>query len=133
MTVETMNMENNDRNKQLETLMNDLANSVLELSDEELFLELGETGEDRHKEAGSTRNVLQGACNIYEQVNWRLSNSGHTVDPKAWSLGNGSYHNHCRICGLRVIFTPSSGEIRGDAWIRRCSDAQREKWHQAAG
>ena len=126
-------MEDKDREKQLETLMNDLADSVLELSDEELFLELGEAGEDRQKEAGSTRAVLQDACNIYEEVNWRLSNFAHTVDPKAWSLTNGSYHNRCRICGSQVIFTPSTGEIRGDAWIRRCSDAQREKWHQAVG
>jgi hypothetical protein len=131
--VEDINMADRSYDKQPERLMNDLADSVPELSDEELFLELGETGDDRQKEAGSTRAVLKDACDIYEQVNWRLSNSGHTVDPRAWSLEKWAYHNHCRICGLQVNFTASTGEIWGNALIRGCSDAQREKWHQAVG
>lgn len=119
--------------KQLEGLMNDLADSVLELSDEELFREVGEVSVDRQKETGSTRALLQDACNIYERVNWQLSNFGHTVDPKAWRREQLAYQNNCRLCGLQVNFNPSTGEISGGTSIRRCSEPQREKRHQAVG
>jgi len=126
-------MADKSYDKQLEGLMNDLADSVLELSGEELFREVGEAGADRQKEAGSTRALLHDTCIIYERVNGQLSNFGHTVDPKAWRREKWAYHNNCRLCGLQVNFTPSTGEISGEALIRRCSEAQREKRHQAVG
>lgn len=51
--------DKNDYDEQLANIMNSLADSVLELSDEELLAEVRKEGVDPHVEAGRTREFLR--------------------------------------------------------------------------
>ena len=115
--------ENHD--EQLERIMNRAADSLLELSDEEILAEIRETGADPQEDAANTRAVLRQASKTLETVNKRLWNLGHTVNPKNWQQGERGYHNKCRHCGLSVNFTMAGNEMWGDALIGPCAESDR--------
>jgi hypothetical protein len=113
--------ENHD--EQLERIMNQLADSLLELSDEEILTEIRESGADPQQEAERTHAVLREASRALEAVNKRLWSLGHTVNPKYWQQGERGYHNNCRHCGLSVNFTMAGHEMWGDALIGPCPES----------
>jgi hypothetical protein len=65
--------------EQLERIMEQLAESVLELSDEALLAEITESGSDPQQEAELTRSLLRHAARPQE-VGQRLSNVSETTD-----------------------------------------------------
>jgi hypothetical protein len=86
-------------------IMNHLADSVLELSDEEILAEVRESGADPQEQAERTGFVLRQAADIWQSENERLSNLGHSINPNYWHCVEGIYHNHCLNCGSLVSFT----------------------------
>src|SRR5438045_8532563 len=90
--AEAGNMENKrDHDRQLEKLMNDLADSVRELADEEVLSEAREVGADPQQQAETTRAVLQQASKTVEDANRSSSNLPHTAEPKLARPTGGSY------------------------------------------
>jgi hypothetical protein len=65
--------------EKLERIMEQLAESVLELSDEALLAEITESGSDPQQEAELTRSLLRDAARPQE-VGQRLSNVSETTD-----------------------------------------------------
>lgn len=65
--------------EKLERIMEQLAESVLELSDEALLAEITEAGSDPQQEAELTRSVLRHAARPQE-VGQRSSNVSETTD-----------------------------------------------------
>ena len=65
--------------EKLERIMEQLAESVLELSDEALVAEITESGSDPQQEAELTRSLLRHAARPQE-VGKRLSNLSETTD-----------------------------------------------------
>jgi hypothetical protein len=116
--------DNKNHDEQLKNIMNRLADSVLELSDEEILAETRESGADPQEEAERTRTVLRQASKALEAVNKRLWSLGHAVNPKYWQHGERGYHNNCRDCGLSVSFV-AAGEIWGDALRGPCRENDR--------
>lgn len=112
-------------NEQLERIMNQLADSLLELSDEEILAEMRESGADPQQEAHATYAVVRHTSKALEAVNKRLWNLGHTVNPKHWQQGERGYHNNCRHCGLSVGFALRSDEMWGDALVAPCSESDK--------
>src|SRR2546426_5741815 len=104
-----------NHDEQLERIMNQLADSVLELSDEAILAEISETGADPHEEAERTRFALRQASMALEAVNKRLRELGHSVNPKDWRHGERGYNNSCQNCGLSVSFTTATNEMWGNA------------------
>jgi hypothetical protein len=100
--------------------MNQLADSVLGLSDEDIVAEVTAAGLDPEQEAKRVRNVLQKPLQALEKVNMCLSNLGHAINPSNWQCGPLEYHNACLHCGLSVSFTIATAEIRGSAVQRAC-------------
>jgi hypothetical protein len=74
--------------EQLERIMEQLAESVLELSDEALLAEITESGSDPQQEAELTRSLLQHAARPQE-VGQRLSNVSETTDSHYCRTGKG--------------------------------------------
>jgi len=109
--------------ERLERLMNQLAESVLGLSDEAILAETSEAGDDPQQEVERTRLVLRQASNLLDNVNIRMSNLGHTINSNDWRLGHGAYHNHCRTCGSSVSFSTATGEMRGEALDAPCLES----------
>ena len=107
-------------NERVERIMNQLSESVLGLSDEEIVAEVSEAGHDPEQEAKRVRDVLQAPLQVLENVNLCLSNLGHTINPSNWQCGPLAYHNTCLHCGLSVSFTITTAEIRGSAVERAC-------------
>ena len=107
----------------LERLMNQLADSVLGLSDEAIHAETKEVGAEPEQEAERTRLVLRHASQTLDKVNERLSSLGHTINSKDWYRGRSGYHNSCVDCGSFVSFTTATGEVRGDALDRLCPES----------
>ena len=62
--------------EKLERIMDQLADSVLELSDEALLAEITESGADPHQEAERTRLVLRQASKILDNAS-----ATKTTDP----------------------------------------------------
>ena len=122
-----------NHDERLETLMNQLAESVLRLSDEEIFAEVRESGVDPQREAGRTRSVLREASKAFDSVNKRLSNLGHSINSRGWRSGQGSYHNNCLNCGSSVSFTTTTGEMRGEALDGSCSESEYRSRKAASG
>jgi hypothetical protein len=114
--------DNKNHDEQLKRIMNRLADSVLELSDEEILAETRGSGADPQEEAERTRALLRQALNALEAVNKRLWSLGHSVDPKYWQHGERGYHNNCRDCGLSVNFAVA-GQIWGDALRGPCPES----------
>lgn len=59
---------------ELERIMNQLADSILELSDQAILAEIRATGADPEQEAERTRLVLRQASKAFDDVNNRVSN-----------------------------------------------------------
>jgi hypothetical protein len=112
-----------NHDERLERLMNQLAESVLGLSGEAILSETSETGADAEQEAERTRLVLRQASKALDNVNNRVSNLRHTINPNDWRLGHGAYHNHCRTCGSSVSFSTATGEMRGEALDAPCLES----------
>ena len=74
--------------EKLERIMEQLAESVLELSDEALLAEITESGGDPQQEAERTRSLLRHAARPQE-VDQRLSNVGDTTDSHCCRTGKG--------------------------------------------
>ncbi len=111
--------DNKSYDEQLKRIMNHLADSVLELSDEEILAETLGNGAEPKEEAERTRAVLRRPSKALEAVNKSLRNLGHTVNPKSWKHRQRNYQNNCRDCGLSVNFTVA-GLIWGDALRGPC-------------
>ena len=109
-----------NHNLQLKKFLDQLADSVLLLSDQDLMAEIHEAGEDPQAEAERTRAVLLRALTLFEVVNNRLSALGHTVDPKHWRRGEKIYYNNCLTCGRLVSFTTTDNGLREHALEERC-------------
>jgi hypothetical protein len=106
--------------ERLERVMNQLCDSVLGLSDEDIVAEVTAAGLDPEQEAKRVRNVLQTPLQALEKVNLCLSNLGHAINPSNWQCGPLEYHNTCLHCGLPVSLTIATAEIRGSAVQRAC-------------
>src|SRR5215469_7116111 len=104
----------------LEWVMNQLSDSVLGLSDDDIAAEVSEAGHDPQQEARRVRNVLQKSLQVLENVNLCLANLGHAINSSNWQCGPLAYHNTCLHCGLSVSFTIATGEIRGSAVQSTC-------------
>lgn len=126
--------DNISQDEQLKRIMNCLADSVLELSDEEILAETRGSGADPQEEAERTHSVLRQASKALEAANKRLWGLGHTVNPKYWQHGERGYHNNCRDCGLSVNFTVA-GEVWGDALRGPCpqGDWYKVREHESSG
>jgi hypothetical protein len=109
-----------NHDEHLERMMNQLGDSVLTLSDEDIRAEVSVAGADPDEEAERTRTVLREALQKLENVNRRLSDLGHTVNSNGWYRGRSGYHNTCLTCGSFVSFTPTTGEMRGEAFDGLC-------------
>jgi hypothetical protein len=105
---------------ELERIMNQLADSVLELSDEAILAEISATGADPQEKAERTHFILRQSSKALEAVNKRLWNLGHSLNPKGWWHEERGYSNSCRDCGLSVSFTTATNEIWGNALIGAC-------------
>jgi hypothetical protein len=112
--------DNTNHDWHLETIMNQLGDSVLALSDDGIRAEVSEGGADPDEEAERTRTVLHESLQKLENVNRRLSNLGHTVYSNGWHRGRSGYHNACVTCGSFVSLIPATGEMRGEALDGRC-------------
>jgi hypothetical protein len=106
--------------ERLERVMNQLSESILGLSDDDIFAEASAAGHDPQQEATRVRNVLQKSLQVLENVNLCLSNLGHAINPSNWQCEPLAYHNTCLQCGLSVSFTIATAEIRGSAVQRAC-------------
>ena len=107
----------------LEKIMNQLADSVLALSDEAIRTEASELGAEPEQEAKRTRLVLRRASKTLDKVNERLSNLGHTINSNGWWRGHWGYHNTCVTCGSFVSFSTATGEMRGEALDGHCPES----------
>lgn len=107
-------------NERIETVMNQLSQSVLGLSDDDIVAEVSAAGHDPQQEARQVWKVLQKPLQALENVNLCLSNLGHSIDSSSWQCGPLAYHNTCVHCGLSVSFTIATAEIRGSAAQRAC-------------
>jgi hypothetical protein len=68
--------------EKLEWIVEQLADSVLELSDEVILAEIRESGADPQEEAERTRRALQQAARPSKVEGKRLSKPGDTINPK---------------------------------------------------
>jgi hypothetical protein len=75
--------------EKLERIMEQLAESVLELSDEALLAEITESGADPEQEAERTRLVLRQAARPQEVEDQRSSNLGDTTNSNYCRTGKG--------------------------------------------
>ena len=101
-------------------IMNRLADSVFELSDEEILAEVRESGVDPQEDADRTSSVLRQAADTWESENERLSQLGHTINQKYWRCVDEIYHNYCLCCGSPVSFQTATGEMQGKALDGPC-------------
>jgi hypothetical protein len=114
----------------LERAMNQLADSVLGLSEEAFLAETSETTADPEHEAEQTRLVLRQASKTLDDVNKRMSDLGHSTDASEWLRGHWGYHNTCETCGSFVSFTLATGEMRGAALDGVCPDSDQYSIHR---
>jgi hypothetical protein len=111
--------------ERLERLMNQLAESVLGISDEAILAETSAAGADPKREAERTRLVLRQASKALDNANKRLSNLGHTINSNDWRLGQSDYRNNCLNCGSLVTFATATGEAHGEALDGPCPESSR--------
>jgi len=116
-----------DYGNHLEKLMNQLADSVLGLSDEVICAETSDIGADPEQEAERTRLVLRQASKTLDNANERVSNLGHTINSNGWVRGKWGYRNRCIDCGSFVSFTTATGEVQGDALDRLCPESNQNE------
>ena len=108
--------------EKLERIMEQLADSVLELSDEAILAEVSEAGADLAEEAERAHSVLRNASRAWENVNQQLSYLGHTITPTSWQRKHGVYHNRCLKCDSAVSFRTATGEAQGMALEAPCRE-----------
>jgi hypothetical protein len=113
--------------ERLERLMNQLAESVFGLSDEDMLAETSEARADQEQEAERTRLVLRQASKAFDDVNNRVSNLGHAINSNGWVRGKWGYRNRCIDCGSFVSFTTATGEVQGDALDRLCPQSNQNE------
>jgi hypothetical protein len=126
------NMRNREHHsEEQENILDRLADSVLELSDEEIVSEVREAGADPEEYAEHTRTVLLGAVQKFDEVSTRLRKVserlrvlGHTLHLKDWQTREWGYENECRYCSLSVSVALDSGRIWGEASVRPCALGQ---------
>jgi hypothetical protein len=106
--------------ERIERVMNQLADSVLGLSNEDILAEVTAADCDPEQEAKRVRSVLEKPLQTLEKVNLCLSNLGHAINPSNWYCGPLAYYNTCLHCGLSVSVTIASAEIGGSAVQRTC-------------
>jgi hypothetical protein len=114
-----------NHDERLERIMNRLAESVLELSNEAILGEIGEAVPDAHEEAERVRCMLRGKLQTLDTVHKRLSNLGHTINPKLWWSDEHAYYNNCLDCGSLVSFTIASNEMNSSAFDEPCAESGR--------
>jgi hypothetical protein len=112
----------NSHNERVERIANQLADSVFGLSDNEILAEIGDSGANPDQEAERTDMVLRDASEKLENLNRRLADLGHTFNQNSWRRGWSGYRNTCETCGSFVSFEISTGQMRGDALDRLCSE-----------
>jgi hypothetical protein len=112
-----------NHDERLERLMNQLAESVLGLSDEDILAETSEARADQEQEAEHTRVVLRQASKAFDNVNNRVSILGHAINSNDWRPGPWGYHNNCLNCGSSVSFTTATGEMQGEALYGLCPES----------
>jgi hypothetical protein len=104
----------------LERLMKELAESVLKLSEDVILAESSEAGANFQQEAERTRSVLRQAAQRFQSLSRRLSDLGHTFNPKSWRSEGRVYQNRCLNCGSIVTFAAAADEVRSPALDTRC-------------
>ena len=112
-----------NHDERLERLMNQLAESVLGLSDEGILADTEEAGANPEQEAECTRLVLRQASKAFNNLNDRLSNLGHAINSDDWRREQWGYHNTCLNCGSSVSFTMATGEVQGEALAGLCAQS----------
>jgi hypothetical protein len=122
-----------NHDERLERIMNRLAESVLELSDEAILSEIGENVPDANGEAERVRSMLRGKLQTLDTVHKRLSNLGHTINPKLWWSDEQAYYNNCLDCGSLVSFTIASSEMYGSAFKEPCAESGRHSTRKRYG
>jgi len=105
----------------LQSIMNRLADSIFELSDEEIVAEVREARADPQEAADRTRSALQKGADTWEFEHERLAELGHTINQNHWRLIDGTHHNYCLACGLAVSFMASNREMGGEAMDESCA------------
>jgi len=111
----------NSCSERLARVIEQVSESVLGLSDNDVVAEVVAAGHDAQQESKRVHCVLQKPLQVVESVNLCLSNLGHSIDASKWQCGLLAYHNNCLLCGLAVSFTIATGEIGGAAVLRVCS------------
>ena len=107
--------------ERLERITDQLIDSVFATSDKAILAEFSEYT-DADKEGERTRIVMREASRRLENVNQRLWNLGHSVDPNSWKRGSSGYRNTCESCGSFVGFKTDTGEMWGKALDEPCRD-----------
>jgi hypothetical protein len=115
-------MHRKGQDERLRRIMDQLADSVFEASDEEILAEVRGFSANPDEEAGRTRTILREASRQLEIVNRRLSHLGHTINPNSWKRGWSGYRNICEVCGSFVSLKIDTGEMQGEALDEQCSD-----------
>ena len=111
--------------ERFERIMNRLAESVLDLSDEALLADISETGADPEEEAERVRFLLQRKLQAWDVVHKQLSDLGHTINPKLWWSDEHACYNNCLDCGSLVSFTIATNEKYGSAFYEPCAESGR--------
>jgi hypothetical protein len=111
--------------ERFERIMNRLAESVLEVSDEAILGEINETVPDAHEQAEHVRSTLQRKLQTLDIVQRQLSNLGHTIDPKLWWSDEQAFYNNCLDCGSLVSLTIANNEMYGSAFNEPCAESGR--------
>ena len=108
------------KRNRIEIVLNELSQSVLRLSDDDILVEVSAASQDPTEEAKRVRDVLQRPLQTLEKMNLCLSNLGHAIDSANWKCGPLMWHNTCIHCGLAVDVTIATSEIRGSAVQKGC-------------
>lgn len=114
-------MHRKGQDERLRRIMDQLADSVFEASDEEILAEVRGFSAKPDEEAERARTTLREAARQLEILNRRLSNLGHTVNPNSWKRGWSGYRNTCEVCGSFVSLKIHTGEMQGEALGVQCS------------
>ena len=81
--------------ERLEKVMNQLSESVLGLSDDDILADVSAAALDPEQEAKRVRNVLQKPLQVLDNVNLCLSSLSHAINPSNWQCGPLAYRNSC--------------------------------------
>ncbi len=127
-----MMFDKKNHEERLARLLAELADTVLQLSDQEIAAEVCANGADPEKEAECTRSMLRDCVKLFDSVNQRLWDLGHAIDPSHWHRGIDDFFSYCPGCGELVSFTIATGETRGYALRECCPKPNQHKVAQTA-